>query len=229
MVHSPTMPIWRTTLIEISCNNAICSLDNVMIGETTILSPVWIPSGSTFSIGTTVKQWSLASRIISNSISFQPFKDSSTRICFEYANELSHNSTNSFSLVEIPDPRPPSAYAERTITGYPRRRATISASSIDSTACDDGVFASISCNFFTNKSRSSVIIMASTEVPKTFTPYFCNVPERYNEVPQFNAVCPPNASKIPSGCSFLITSSTKYGVTGRKYTLSAIPSDVWIV
>ena len=61
----------------------ICSCVREMIGATTILSPVWIPSGSKFSIGTTVKQWSFLSRITSNSISFQPFRDSSTRICLE--------------------------------------------------------------------------------------------------------------------------------------------------
>ena len=34
---------------------------------------------------------------------------------------------------------------------------------------------------------------------------------------------------MPSGRSFWMTSSTKYGVTGRKYTLSATPSPVWTV
>ena len=43
------------------------------------------------------------------------------------------------------------------------------------------------------------------------TPYFVE-----KATPQFSAVCPPNASIIPSGFSFWITFSTKYGVTGRK-------------
>jgi hypothetical protein len=47
--------------------------------------------------------------------------------------------------------------------------------------------------------------------------------------PQFSAVWPPKASRMPCGRSFLITSSTYSGVTGSKYTLSAMFSDVWIV
>ena len=40
-----------------------------------------------------------------------------------------------------------------------------------------GVFTSISFSFFTKRSRSYVYMIASTEVPNTFTPYFANVPE----------------------------------------------------
>ena len=48
-------------------------------------------------------------RITSNSISFQPFKDSSTRICLEKAKELSASFRNSSSLAQIPLPSPPKA------------------------------------------------------------------------------------------------------------------------
>ena len=43
------------------------------------------------------------------------------------------------------------------------------------------------------------------------------------------AVCPPKESSMPCGFSFSMTFSTKYGVTGRKYILSATPSEVCTV
>ena len=72
-------------------------------------SPVWMPSGSKFSMLATVKQWSLASRITSNSISFQPFRDSSTRICGEKVKALSASSMNFSSSGQMPLPKPPKA------------------------------------------------------------------------------------------------------------------------
>ena len=40
---------------------------------------------------------------------------------------------------------------------------------------------------------------------------------------QFSAVCPPKAAKMPSGFSRSMTFTTNSGVTGRKYTRSAMP------
>ena len=74
------MPRCFTHLMVISCSIFTCSSFSEHVGATTIDSPVWMPSGSKFSIEATVKQRSLASRMHSNSISFQPFSDSSTRI-----------------------------------------------------------------------------------------------------------------------------------------------------
>ena len=47
-------------------------LESVIAGATTMLSPVWMPTGSTFSMLHMVMALPLASRITSNSISFQP-------------------------------------------------------------------------------------------------------------------------------------------------------------
>lgn len=69
--------------LDRSCKSLISSSNREHVGATTILSPVWIPRGSTFSMFATVKQWSFLSRIISNSISFHPLRDSSTRIWVE--------------------------------------------------------------------------------------------------------------------------------------------------
>ena len=41
----------------------------VMMGATTMLSPVWTPTGSMFSMPQMVMAWSLESRMTSNSIS----------------------------------------------------------------------------------------------------------------------------------------------------------------
>ena len=162
----------------ISCNCFTCSAVSEQVGATTILSPVWMPSGSKFSIEATVKQWSLASRMHSNSISFHPFSDSSTRICGANVKALSASSTNAFSSGQMPEPSPPSAYAERIMMGKPISRAAFSASSMFSTAWLTGVFSSTSSSFFTNKSRSSVFMIASTLVPSTSTPYSSSVPLR---------------------------------------------------
>eukprot|EP00961_Rhodomonas_salina_P112367 1512175-Rhodomonas_salina.2 len=50
-------------------------------GATTIDSPVWMPSGSKFSMLQTVMQLPHASRTTSYSISFHPRSDFSTRTC----------------------------------------------------------------------------------------------------------------------------------------------------
>ncbi len=53
---------------------------SVSAGATVMLSPVWTPIGSTFSIEQTTTKLSAQSRITSSSYSFQPITDSSTRI-----------------------------------------------------------------------------------------------------------------------------------------------------
>ena len=67
-------------VLDRSCSIFTWSSLSEQVGATTIDSPVWMPSGSKFSMLATVKQWSLASRMTSNSISFHPFNDSSTKI-----------------------------------------------------------------------------------------------------------------------------------------------------
>ena len=98
-----------TQLMVMSCSIFTCSSVSEQVGATTIDSPVWMPSGSKFSIEATVKQWSFLSRMHSNSISFQPFSDSSTRICGANVKALSANSRKAFSSGQMPEPRPPSA------------------------------------------------------------------------------------------------------------------------
>ena len=177
----------------------------------------------------TVMQLSKRSRTTSYSTSFHPFRLFSTSTCGENDNAFSTRDTSSSRLSQNPEPRPPRAYAARTITGYPSSSAAATASSTEETASLLMVFTFISSSFFTNSSRSSVSIIACTGVPSTLTPNSSRVPSSYSLTPQFRAVCPPKARKMPSGRSFSITLRTKYGVTGRKYILSANPSDVCTV
>ena len=170
MLHSPTMLRCRTHRMVISCSICTCCSEREHVGATTIDSPVCMPRGSKFSIDATVKHRSLLSLIHSNSISFQPLRLSSTRICGAKVNALSANSRKDFSSGQMPEPSPPSAYAERTITGNPMDRAASSAASTLSTAWLTGVFSEISESFLTNRSRSSVFMIASTLVPSTSTP-----------------------------------------------------------
>ena len=63
----------------------------------------------------------------------------------------------------------------------------------------------ISCIFSANTFLSSVHSITLTCVPSTATLYLANTPRLHNSTPQFRAVCPPNANKIPSGLSLSIT------------------------
>ena len=98
-----------TQLMVMSCSIFTCSSVREQVGATTIDSPVWMPRGSKFSIEATVKQWSLASRMHSNSISFQPFSDSSTSTWGAKVKALSAISLNVASSGQTPEPRPPRA------------------------------------------------------------------------------------------------------------------------
>src|SRR3989344_1048099 len=88
ILHSPTMPRWRMTRMAMARRLWYSSFVSVWEGATTMLSPVWMPSGSTFSMLHTVMQLSYASRTTSYSISFNPPSHSSMSICGAYVNAL---------------------------------------------------------------------------------------------------------------------------------------------
>ncbi|MPM81441.1 hypothetical protein SDC9_128494 [bioreactor metagenome] len=72
MLHPPSIPkaemILRAEVRSISYSLSA----RVRAGATTMESPVWTPTGSKFSIEQTVMTEPAASRMTSNSISFQP-------------------------------------------------------------------------------------------------------------------------------------------------------------
>ena len=82
---------------------------SVCDGATTMLSPVWTPMGSKFSMLQTLMQVSLASRITSYSISFQPSSErsSSTWLMGLAAIPVRTDSSNSSSVRTTPPPVPP--------------------------------------------------------------------------------------------------------------------------
>ena len=82
---------------------------SVWLGATTMLSPVWIPRGSRFSMLQTVMQLSRASRTTSYSTSFHPRSDSSTRTCAVPPPKARTRAVSSSALVsQIALPLPPS-------------------------------------------------------------------------------------------------------------------------
>ena len=108
---------------------------SVCTGATTIESPVWTPSGSTFSIEQTAMHVSAASRITSYSISCQPTRTFST-ITWPIGlarRPARTRSRYSSSVSTIPPPVPPSVNAGRTIAGRPI--AARAASALADRAC----------------------------------------------------------------------------------------------
>ncbi len=103
--------------MEVCLRKWYSSFVSVCDGATTMLSPVWMPSGSKFSMLQTVMQLSDASRTTSYSISFQPRRDFSTSTWGENEKAFPATSRSWASSSQNPDPSPPSAYAARTITG----------------------------------------------------------------------------------------------------------------
>mmetsp|Transcript_15667 Transcript_15667/g.37383 ORF Transcript_15667/g.37383 Transcript_15667/m.37383 type:complete len:204 (+) Transcript_15667:1277-1888(+) len=194
-----------------------------------MLSPVCMPRGSKFSMLHTVMQLSLLSRTTSYSTSFQPFSDLSINTWSECANASWTSLSSAFSSAAKPDPRPPSAKAARTSTGYPSRFAATTDSSIELAAKDSAHLSPIFLSSCAKTSLSSVLMIAAMGVPRTLQPYFLKTPFLSSCTAQLRAVCPPKVQRMPSGRSFLMTSSTNWGVTGRKYTRSASPLDVCTV
>ncbi len=92
---------------------------SVTAGAMTMLSPVWTPTGSKFSMLQIVITFPFASRMPSNSISFQPETQRSTRICVigERRRPFNEISASSSRVCAMPPPEPPSVNAGRTMTG----------------------------------------------------------------------------------------------------------------
>ena len=84
--------------------------ESVWLGATTMLSPVWTPIGSMFSMLQTVMQLSAPSRITSYSISFQPSSDRSKSTWWigEAARPPRDTCSSSSNVCAIPPPVPPS-------------------------------------------------------------------------------------------------------------------------
>src|SRR3989442_5142258 len=81
MLHSPTMLRVRMTFCAVSLRRLYSRFVSVWEGATTMLSPVWIPIGSKFSMLQMMMQLSSRSLMTSYSTSFHFTRDSSIRTC----------------------------------------------------------------------------------------------------------------------------------------------------
>ncbi len=106
-LHSPIIPTCLIIFIESSLSLWYSLLVSVCEGATTMLSPVWMPRGSKFSILHTVMQLSYLSLTTSYSTSFQPLRLSSTSIWFVYENARAARVFNSRASEANPLPWPP--------------------------------------------------------------------------------------------------------------------------
>ena len=200
-------------------------------GATTILSPVWTPTGSMFSILHTVMQFPLLSLITSYSISFQPAIHFSTNTwcTLESLKPLSHISLNWASVYAIPPPVPPKVYAGLIITGSPISLAKFSpdCKSVTTLLAIHGSF--IDSIISLNACLSSAFFIPSGDVPKSFTFFSSKYPDSASSIAIFSPVCPPRFGNILSGFSFSIIFITVFTVSGSMYILSAIFLSVIIV
>ena len=153
-------------------------LVSVWLGATTMLSPVWTPIGSKFSILQMVMQVSAASRITSYSISFQPASDCSTSTWWVglQAKPLLTIASSSSQVWAIPPPVPPRVKEGRMITGSPICRVILIASSRLVTVALGGTGSPILTRSCLNSSRSSAVLMVSIGVPSVLTLYLSRTP-----------------------------------------------------
>ena len=181
-----------------------------------MLSPVWTPIGSMFSIEQMMMQLSAVSRTTSISYSFQPSTDSSIRtsVVGDRSRPRRTISSNSSRLKAMPPPVPARVKLGRTTAGRPTNSSPSSASSIEWAALERGLsrpsLSMASRNFW----RSSALSMTSAFAPIISTPYFFSAPEASRARAVFSAVWPPMVGRSASGRSLAMIFSTISGVIG---------------
>ncbi len=151
---------------------------SVSAGATTMLSPVCTPMGSTFSMLQIAIVLPTLSRMVSNSISFQPYIYFSTSIWPIGEASIPAVATEriSSSLYATPPPVPPSVKAGRMMTGYPIPAAIAIAVSM-SVAISEGTVGSPIERMVSLKScLSSALSITSVLVPISRTPNFSSIP-----------------------------------------------------
>ena len=118
-LHPPTIPRWVMMSREAlrSIWNSLSA--RVWVGATTMESPVWTPTGSRVSMEHTAITLPTPSRMVSNSISFQPKMafSTSTWVMGEASRPVPAMMRSSSALLAAPPPAPPRVKAGRTMTG----------------------------------------------------------------------------------------------------------------
>ena len=188
----------------------------VCAGATTMESPVCTPIGSRFSMLQIVMQVPAASRITSYSISRQPTSERSTSTwpIGETASPLPTTSTNCSSVAHSPPPVPPRVKAGRTTRGSPTSARNLRAPASESTVRDSGAGSPMHWSSSLNRSRSSAVRMASSEVPRGRTPYLSSTPASSRATARLRPVWPPRVASRPSGRSAAMIRSTTGTVRG---------------
>ncbi len=196
-----------------------------------MLSPVWTPTGSIFSILQIVTAFPFLSRITSNSISFHPAMHFSISICPTRLSlspwEAISESCPIFSA--MPPPVPPRVYAGRTITGYPVSSAKLRASSRVVTtllAIQGSPMASIAS---LKACLSSAVFIACVAVPRSLTHISSRKPDSASSIARLRPVCPPSVGSKLSGLSLTMIFLSVSTSRGSIYTLSAMLVSVIIV
>ena len=197
---------------------------SVWTGATTIESPVWTPSGSTFSIEHTAMHVSSASRMTSYSISCQPTRQRSIMTCLIGLARRPARTRSQYasSVSTMPPPVPPSVNAGRMIAGRPMASSASAAeawrasSSAPSTMNDGAYGCPIRSSRSRNASRSSAIRIASSGVPRRRTLWRSRTPASASAIARLSAVWPPRPASRPSGFSRAMTASIAGTVSGSR-------------
>ncbi len=182
-----------------------------------MLSPVWTPIASRFSMVQTTTKLSAPSRITSSSYSFQPIRDSSistvwTGLSFKPQATFSSNSD---WVKTVPAPLPPMVKLGRIKMGKRpmawawRRASTRSwATKLWGDSRPTSVMASL------KSARSSATCMERRLAPISSTPYFSNIPASARATERFNPVWPPTVGSKASGRSLAMMRSKMSTVNG---------------
>mmetsp|Transcript_29059 Transcript_29059/g.78269 ORF Transcript_29059/g.78269 Transcript_29059/m.78269 type:complete len:311 (-) Transcript_29059:419-1351(-) len=225
-------PISRMMAIAASRRRWYSLSVRVCEGATVMESPVCTPMGSTFSMEQMMTTLSLRSRITSNSYSFQPMSEVSTRIWLVM--DASRPSFTiclySSTLYAIPPPVPPHVKAGRIMRGKrPISAAASMASSMLSAVLDLGTERPMRPMASLNSSRSSARSMEGSLAPMSSTPYFSRMPPSESPLARLSAVWPPMVGKIASGRSLAMTCSAYSTVMGPMKVRWARPGSVMMV
>ena len=189
-----------------------------------MLSPVWTPIGSMFSIEQMTTKLSATSRITSSSNSFQPMTDSSIEDLVDRA-ELEPALGDLAELLDVVgDAAADAAQRERRPDDERETRAcSTSVQGFVERSCDDrsaGTSRPISRIASLNSSRSSATLIASIDAPISLTLYFSRTPRSASSTARLSAVWPPTVGSIASGRSRAMIASTTSG--GERLDVGAV-------
>ena len=168
-----------------------------------MLSPVWTPIGSKFSMEQTITELSWESRMTSISNSFHPRTDCSKRTSRngEASSPLSIIFPSSSGFLAMPPPAPPNVKEGRMMSGKDWVLDQVIPSSTEWTIKLSGIEIPICFMAFLKDSRFSAFWMESREAPINSTPCSSSTPLSERLTARFNAVCPPMVGRRASGFS----------------------------